>query len=250
MGQATPFFERFGTAHLSILAVTFLLPFFLVWLRRLLGRKCLFGRGGGAVFVIGLVLAVILVGNKLFTLWLAWKSGRLDGTNFLPLHLCDIATLLAVWALLRDGRTACELTFFWGLAGTMQALFTPDLRHGFPSPFFFIFFISHGGIVAVAIYLGAVSPFKLTAGSVWRAWALLHGYAMLAGLANFFMGSNYGYLAAKPSSASLMDFLGPWPFYLAVLSAVALASFWFYYGCYRAAVLIKNKFFSAGSYFV
>jgi hypothetical integral membrane protein (TIGR02206 family) len=33
---------------------------------------------------------------------------------------------------------------------------------------------------------------------------------------NTVLGSNYGYVNAKPAAASLLDFFGPWPVYLLV----------------------------------
>lgn len=42
---------------------------------------------------------------------------------------------------------------------------------------------------------------------------------------NVAAGTNYGYLNAKPSAASALDLLGPWPWYL--LAEVAIvAAFW------------------------
>ena len=47
-------------------------------------------------------------------------------------------------------RVAVELTYFWGLAGTLQAIVTPDLSAGFPQLEFFMFVVGHLGIVIAA----------------------------------------------------------------------------------------------------
>ena len=45
----------------------------------------------------------------------------------LPLALCDTLTVVAAAALLTRRALLVELVWFWGLAGTLQALVTPDL---------------------------------------------------------------------------------------------------------------------------
>jgi hypothetical integral membrane protein (TIGR02206 family) len=42
---------------------------------------------------------------------------------------------------------------------------------------------------------------------------------------NSIAGSNYGFLNAKPSTASLLDVMGPWPWYVLV-GAVLVAAIW------------------------
>ncbi len=54
-------------------------------------------------------------------------------------------------------------------------------------------------------------------------------WGFAAGLLDFAFGWNYGYLCSKPASSSLMDYLGPWPFYLLgleVLSAINFLLLW------------------------
>jgi hypothetical integral membrane protein (TIGR02206 family) len=42
------------------------------------------------------------------------------------------------------------------------------------------------------------------------------------GIVNALLGSNYLFIAHKPATASLLDVLPPWPWYLPILEAIAL----------------------------
>ena len=54
----------------------------------------------------------------------AWSTIQSDHDldSALPLHLCDIAAFIAGFALLTGKRLLATLTYFWGLAATVQAL--------------------------------------------------------------------------------------------------------------------------------
>ena len=47
-------------------------------------------------------------------------------------------------------------------------------------------------------------------------------YALVVGGLNTLLGTNYGFLCAKPPTASLMDLLGPWPWYVGALWLLGL----------------------------
>ena len=53
----------------------------------------------------------------------------------------------------------------------------------------------------------------------------LNSYAIAVGAIDRAMGWNYGYLCRKPAVPSLLDYLGPWPWYLVSLEGVALLTF-------------------------
>ena len=186
-------------------------------------------RGVGDDRVVCLVLAIGLLGNEL-TSWVYYLS---QGYVGLPLQLCDLALFLMAWALIGRNRYVGELAFFWGLAGSSQAVLTPDLIEGFPSYGWVKFFLGHCGIVLSAVYLAVRGFVPLSAASVWRVWFISNVYVAIAGLVNWRLGTNFGYLSRKPEHPSLLDFLGPWPIYIVWVEVIALALFFLCLGLSR-----------------
>lgn len=210
-------FVPFGPDHLAVLAFTLAGAGALVtarqWLRARDDRW------------IRWTLAGVLVGNELLALVLMGAEGRLHP----PLQLCDLAMALTVWALVSLRRTAAQVAYFWGLSGSTQALLTPDLREAFPAFWWFIFFLAHCGVVLSVVYLGVTGRVQPTQHALWRAWAWAAGYVVVMLWVDEHFGANYGYVLRKPAHPSLLDYFGPWPQYVFVMSGVALALF---YVCY------------------
>ncbi len=149
-----------------------------------------------------------------------WIYATSLGYRVIPLNLCDLALFAGVYGLLTLHRGACHLVYFWGLAGSLQALLTPDIGIGFPSFRCVQFFISHAGIVVAAIYLavsGRVKPSNL---SLVRIWLVSNLYLVAVGCTNWVTGANFGYLSEKPSHPSLLDYMGDWPYYLISIEVV------------------------------
>src|SRR5918994_1750765 len=61
-------------------------------------------------------------------------------------------------------------------------------------------------------------------GAAWRAFAATAAMAALAAAGNRITGGNYMFLREKPDN-SLLDLMGPWPWYIAVAAAFGLALF-------------------------
>jgi len=174
-------------------------------------------------------LAVLLAVN-----WVAWmlllcEKGWLGIGNEIPLNLCDWATVATLIALVKPGQRTYELAYFWALCGTLQALITPDCVYDFPDVQFVLFFVYHGGIIAAVIYLTVGLKMRPYLVSIVRVtgWTLLYG--AIAGIADWRLGTNYGFLRSKPDHLTLLDYMSPWPWYLPELlvAGVLFMLFWY-----------------------
>jgi hypothetical integral membrane protein (TIGR02206 family) len=160
--------------------------------------------------------------------WVFVATGGVPGAQLaqaLPLQLCDITTLIAALALWFRRPLLVEVTYFWGLAGSFHGLLTPDLPQHFPTYPYVQYYIAHGGIVVAALLL--VIGLRLYPRPFAVAWVALLAiaYAGLLGLVDAVTGANYMYLGSKPIAPTLLDLMGPWPWYL--LGAGALGVLFF-----------------------
>jgi hypothetical integral membrane protein (TIGR02206 family) len=210
-------FRLWGTDHISALVVIGALGLLVIFLCRRLreSRKKL----------VGYFLGTSLAAYTAAIYYTLFASGTFDPSWALPLELCHWVLIATVVALFTHNRLASEIAYFWGLGGTLQAIATPDLLHGFPSWDFIFFFWGHGATVVGILFLIAAGKFRPSPRSIIRVFLALNLYAALAGTIDFFTGWNYGYLRHKPETSSLLDYLGPWPWYLLSLEAFALAIF-------------------------
>ena len=152
-----------------------------------------------------------------------WRAGTLEMANALPCHFCDIAAISGGIALWTRQRLAAEIVYFFGLAGTLQGLISPNLKVDFPEPRFLVFFILHAGVVVTAMHVVTFMRCPPRRGAVLRMFGVTMTYAFLAGVLNAALHTNYGFLCQKPEQASLMDSLGPWPWYIGSMILLCMA---------------------------
>ena len=143
-----------------------------------------------AARAIGIVLAADAVS---FTVSQA-VQGTWSASTSLPLALCNMAVLVAVAACWWQIPLLVELTWFWGMAGTLQAVVTPDLAVGFPHLVFFQYVIGHLGIVLAPVYLVAGMRITPRAGSVRRVLTVAAAYTAAVGIVDILTGANYMFL--------------------------------------------------------
>ncbi|KAB2638719.1 MAG: TIGR02206 family membrane protein [Verrucomicrobia bacterium] len=220
MTAMPPPFQPFSAQHWIALAIGTLV---------LLGLLVA-GRRGGRPRVIstGLLAFANLTVYPLSVA--AWRSlgGPLSPDKYMPLHLCDLAAIIAGFAILTRRPLLCSLTYFWGLAATSQALLTPALTVAFPSGPFVMFFVQHFAVVGAALYLVLVDGWRPKQ-PLWRGpaeafgWGV--GYLCMVLCVNRALDTNFGFATHPPDNPSLLDHLGAWPWYVVSSLAIALTLF-------------------------
>jgi len=224
-------FVLFGPAHLTALALAFLLPLVL----------SVFTRGHPARDrAVRWLLAAFLAGEWLIFYELFWARGWFDWSNALPMSLCDWAEAILIVALLKPDLRTYELGYFWGLAGTLQGLLTPDLAYGFPDARFVLFMANHAGIIASLLYLTLGTGLRPVPASLPRVIAASLFYAVMAGAVDYALGANYGYLHDKGGHVSLLTLLAPWPWYIGELVLIGFLSVAVYYAPFFAIDVFKR----------
>ena len=210
-------FHPFGRDHLLTLALIVVLGALIVFAC----RRC----SPPQIRWLGRLLAIVLLGYVVTVYLQKGLAKELSFEYALPLELCHWVMFACVFALLRPSPLASEITYFVGLAGTLQATLTPEIGEGFPSWEFILFFWSHGIVLLAVVFLIAGRQFKPQPKSVLRMMAFVNGYALVVGGIDAYFRWNYGYLCSKPGRPSLLDYLGPWPWYIVALEFVALGNF-------------------------
>ena len=93
---------------------------------------------------------------------------------------------------------------------------------------FYAYFIDHGGLLLVVIYMIVHLNFVPRP----KSWLWVLGYTQLVAIGisivNYSVGANYMYLSAKPEVNNPFV-IGEWPYYILIFEAVALVHFWVFY---------------------
>lgn len=157
----------------------------------------------------------------------AWVQSNVASNGFrvaddLPLALCNMGVIVAAAACFTRQRHLVELTWFWGLAGSLQSLLTPDVSAPFPSAEFIEYVVAHAGIVVSAVFLVVGQRIVPSRVAVVRTLAITVAYTCFVGVIDAVTGGDYMYLRSRPSSWSLLSVLGPWPWYIVSAFGVAI----------------------------
>ncbi|WP_066073215.1 YwaF family protein [Neobacillus soli] len=216
-------FRLFSMEHLLTIGIIIILCLLLFLMRNELEKE-----GKRRLFRYSLAV-LLVVSEALDHLWLvgenAWSIKR-----DLPLQLSDLVVILAIVMLLARSEKLFQFMYFAALGSSIQAILTPDLgKFSFPHFQYIEFFVSHGGVVLACLFMVVAFHYWPTIRSMWVTILILNLYAACVFFLNKLLGANYLFIMKKPNSSSLLDYLGPWPWYLLSMELVMILSFYILY---------------------
>ena len=211
-------FELFGTGHLVYLAILASLIAFLTW-----GWK---NPGEDSKQRVRISIVAIMLINEVA--WHTWNiaHGAWSMQVNIPLHLCGLSIWATIYMLSTRDYRLYEFFYFVGLAGATQAIITPSAgEYGLPHFRAFQTLISHGMLVIGLVFIAVAEDRRPTWASIWKTMLALNIYMFILFAINYRLGSNYKFIMRKPDTASLVDLMGPWPWYLVVAEFLAVGVF-------------------------
>jgi hypothetical integral membrane protein (TIGR02206 family) len=218
--------RMFGPAHLAILCTVPAIAALLAAAHR---------RSFPGSRVFRFVLALLLFATTVSYYAYFAATGAQMFPYHVPLELCDASLWLVIASLLSLNPAIFDIAYYWAIAGATQSLFTPNLVK--TTPFLSVqFFVDHGLIVCATLCLSWSGQARPREGAVARSLIAANIYAIVIGTFDFFFKTDYMFLRTKPPTPSLLDFLGPWPWYIFVCEFVALGLFLLLYLPFRHPV--------------
>ncbi|RDW14975.1 TIGR02206 family membrane protein [Oceanobacillus chungangensis] len=213
-------FVSFGTSHLIMILIYVIgIIFFFFTRKHIVANQFIYNLIRWSLFSI-LVLSEIS-----YQIWTA-TNGIWSLSEYIPLHLCGIASIIGAIALASLNRKLIIISFFIGFIPAFLAIITPELLYEFPHFRFLQFFVSHLAISWTGIFLLTTRSIKVTFKSMLETYAYVLIYSGIIGfVVNPLLGSNYLYLASPPAASTPLDLLGSGVWYYVNLCLLAYVVF-------------------------
>jgi len=134
-------------------------------------------------------------------------------TESLPLHLCGLSYLACLVCLYKPNALLYEFVLMLGSVGALMSFLTPEMTHGYSPFLLFDYYLNHGLILFMPMYLFFVLHIRPRPKS-WM-YVLIFGNIVLAivGTINYFIGSNYIYLCEPPKVDNVL-ITGKFPYHV------------------------------------
>lgn len=220
-------FKMFSIVHLAVLVVLFVAIVLLYRFRQNLKLE-----PDNSKRLERIIAITLLVCDVLYHIWLI-QTDRWSLDHSLPLELCSLSLVVTILLLWTGNRHLVDFVIFAGIAGALQAIVTPDLDMNFPHFRFFHFFYTHTGIVMTGLYFIWVKGYSPTFIGAIRTFITLNAILPIIILVNLLFDGNYMFLLRKPQNGSLLDYMGPYPWYILWLEFTALMMFFIIWFVFR-----------------
>ena len=179
-------------------------------------------------YFLGKIIGVLILFGYVSWVILEILAGTFSKTLHLPFHLCRAANILIFIVLFFRSFLPYEIVFFWGLT-VIHAVITPDIAQGFPHYHFIRYWLTHQLMIIGIIYATFVYDIRPHKTSIYKSFVALLLFFLITIPVNLFLDANYFWICGKPPVGTVLDYFGPWPWYLIVAIVLALIHFYFFY---------------------
>jgi len=179
-------------------------------------------------YFLGKIIGVLILFGYVSWVILEILAGTFSKTLHLPFHLCRAANILIFIVLFFRSFLPYEIVFFWGLT-VIHAVITPDIAQGFPHYHFIRYWLTHQLMIIGIIYATFVYDIRPHKTSIYKSFVALLLFFLITIPVNLFLDANYFWICGKPPVGTVLDYFGPWPWYLVVATLLALIHFYFFY---------------------
>lgn len=226
-------FQLFSTEHIIMLAILFSGIILL-----LAGQKMIHQRQGVRQSTRWMLFVLLLVSEVGHQIW-GLTNQNWNMEDHAPFHLCGIASLLAMVALLNFNQKFIHTIYFIAVLPAIITLFTPEVFYSFPHFRFMKFFLHHMALAWAGIFLVIATSTRITFKSMLQVFAVLNGYAAFIFILNRLIGTNYLFLAGTPGVSTPLDVLGDGVWYYINLELFCFGIFLIMYALYRIGALFS-----------
>jgi len=160
-------------------------------------------------------MGVILFFTSVVTPLRTALNGNWNIVTDLPFHLCGISGLICSFLpFLRRKQALFDFVFYTGVIGGIMSVLTPQMNGFDGSNFAYLeYYVRHVLIFLLPLYMLQNLNIRPSKYSVLRSFGILNILLVIIMPLNFYLGSNYMYLAEPPQAKNPL-IIGVWPYYL------------------------------------
>lgn len=133
-GDVIDRFSLFGPSHIAMIALYLILLGAIIFSHRKIAANDTLKH----MFRWSLA-GLLIISVTSYHIWMvvndSWRLG-----HSLPLHICSLSGILAIFALITNNKKLIMITFFLGFIPAGLTVITPEVAHGFPHYRFWQFF--------------------------------------------------------------------------------------------------------------
>ena len=216
-------FVLFSNQHFITMGIGFISCILLVFLGFFTEKKSTFAK----------IVAIVVLGVKIAEL------------SFRHYYYGETTAQLSIFMMFFHSEVLFQPVYFWSI-GAFFAILMPDIRDGMSNFASQSFFITHFFILFSTVYAFVHFRFRPTKSGFICSFLMLVILAFIMYFINNRLGTNYLYVNHPPVTKSLVDFMGPWPYYIFSLAGIDIAISFFMYLPFRRNK--KSKYGSWRSY--